>query len=425
VIPRRPGLALALLTLATLGAGGCIQPKTVKLTLAGAESTIADAREVYARLCAPEELANAEAEAAFTKVEFEAGDVVRARDHAEESARWAGLALEKARPCGTADRDEDRIVDIIDQCPDEPEDYDEVDDEDGCRDIDPMGDEDADGVRNIDDSCMFEPEDYDGDADDDGCPETSLDMDGDGLIDAVDLCPELPEDKDGFNDDDGCPDPDDDLDGVADLLDHCRRIPEDIDGWDDEDGCPDPDNDGDGIPDDDDECPNEAGERALNGCPTDDADQDGIADANDRCPTEAEVPNGYLDEDGCPDTAPARVTVTRRKIEITDRILFESGRARLLPESFPVIDDVARVLVDVPSMRVRVEGHTDSQGGDEFNLELSAERALAVKTYLQAKGIAPERLESAGFGETVPIDTNRTAEGRQRNRRVEFVILEQ
>src|SRR5690606_721953 len=117
-------------------------------------------------------------------------------------------------------------------------------------------------------------------------------------------------------------------DGISDLRDHCRRIPEDHDGWDDDDGCPDPDNGGDSIPDTDDECPNEPGDRALNGCPTNDADQDGIADANDRCPTQAEVPNGYLDEDGCPDTAPSRVTVTRRRIEITESIQFESGRAR-------------------------------------------------------------------------------------------------
>jgi len=403
---------------------GCLQPRVVKVDLFSAQDTIAAAKGLYGKVCAPVELANAEADAAFTQVEFDRGDVVGARDHASESRRWAELALEIARPCGTADRDEDRIVDIIDQCPDEPEDYDGVDDDDGCRDIDPMGDEDADGIRNIDDACMFEPEDYDGDADEDGCPETSLDIDGDGLIDAVDLCPEEPEDKDGFNDDDGCPEPDDDLDGILDLRDHCRRIPEDLDGWDDDDGCPDPDNDADGIPDDDDECPNEPGERALNGCPTQDQDQDGISDANDQCPNQAEVPNGYLDEDGCPDTAPSRVTVTRRRIEITERILFESGRARLLPESYPVLDDVAQVLVDVPSMRIRVEGHTDSQGSDGFNLELSSERAKAVLTYMLAKGISPDRLGSAGFGETVPIDTNRTPEGRQRNRRVEFMILE-
>ena len=404
---------------------GCVQPQQVKRSLFSAQETIRDTHAVYGPVCAPVELAEAEAAAAFTQVEFDAGDVVRARQHAEDAVRWADEALAKATPCGTADRDGDTIVDIMDQCPDEPEDMDGVDDEDGCRDIDPNGDEDGDAIRNIDDACMFEAEDYDGDADEDGCPETSLDRDGDGLIDAVDQCPDDPEDKDGFNDQDGCPDPDDDLDGIMDLLDHCRRIPEDIDGWDDEDGCPDPDNDADGIPDTDDECPNEAGSRDLNGCPTNDADQDGIADENDQCPNQAEIPNGYLDDDGCPDVAPARVTVTRRRIEITDSILFESGRARLLAESGPTIDDVAKVLDDVPSMHIRVEGHTDSQGGEQFNLELSQERARAVMIYLTAKGISADRLESEGYGETVPLDTNRTPEGRQRNRRVEFVILEQ
>lgn len=421
----RPSLSRSATLLIAVGLMGCVQPVTVKRTLFSAQETIRDTRAVYGQQCAPVELANAEASAAFTQVEFDAGDIVRAREHADDSHEWATRALEKATPCGTADRDGDGIVDILDQCPDEPEDKDGVDDDDGCRDIDPNGDEDGDGIRNIDDACMFEPEDFDMDADEDGCPETSLDMDGDGLIDAVDQCPTDPEDKDGFNDQDGCPDPDDDLDGIVDLRDHCPRIPEDLDGWDDEDGCPDPDNDGDGIPDDDDECPNEPGDRALNGCPTDDADQDGISDANDRCPNQAEVPNGYLDDDGCPDTAPARVTVTRKKIEITESILFETGRARLLPGSGPVIDDVFSVLVDVPSMRVRVEGHTDSQGSDTFNLELSQERARAVMMYLRAKGVAADRVESEGYGETVPLDTNRTPEGRQRNRRVEFVILEQ
>ncbi|MFT6818149.1 MAG: outer membrane protein OmpA-like peptidoglycan-associated protein [Myxococcota bacterium] len=404
---------------------GCVQPSTIKQSLYSAEQTIRDTHLVYGKVCAPVELANAEASAAFTKVEFENGDLPRAREHALESVEWADLALAKAQPCGTADRDGDTVVDMLDQCPDEPEDLDGVDDSDGCRDIDPNGDEDGDAIRNIDDACMFDPEDYDQDADEDGCPETSLDRDGDGLIDAVDQCPDDPEDMDDFNDQDGCPDPDDDLDGIPDLRDHCRRIAEDLDGWDDDDGCPDPDNDADSIPDDDDECPNEPGDRELSGCPTNDADQDGIADENDRCPTQAEIPNGYLDDDGCPDAAPARVTVTRRRIEITDSILFETGRARLLAQSGPTIDDVSRVLNDVPSMRIRVEGHTDSQGGEQFNLELSQERARAVMFYLRAKGIATERLESEGYGETVPLDTNRTPEGRQRNRRVEFVILEQ
>jgi outer membrane protein OmpA-like peptidoglycan-associated protein len=422
--PRRSG-ALSRASVLFLLATACVPVRSVKTTLAGAERTITDANAVYAKICAPREIANAEADAAFTKVEFENGDLLRARAHARESERWATLAMEIARPCGTADRDEDTVVDILDHCPDEPEDMDGVDDADGCRDIDPYGDEDADGVRNIDDACMFEKEDYDGHDDEDGCPETSTDRDGDALIDAVDVCPDEPEDKDQFNDDDGCPDFDDDVDGISDLVDHCRRVAEDVDGWDDDDGCPDPDNDFDGIPDDQDECPNQAGDRALNGCPTNDIDQDGVADATDTCPTEAEVHNNYLDDDGCPDSAPSRVTVTRRKIEIQERIQFETGRARLLPESFPVLDDVARVLVDVPSMRIRVEGHTDNQGSDDFNLELSGERARAVMTYLLAKGISADRLESEGYGETVPLDTNRTPEGRARNRRVEFVITEQ
>ena len=97
----------------------------------------------------------------------------------------AQRALEEATPCGTADADKDTIPDVVDQCPEEAEDFDNDRDEDGCQDILPNGDEDNDGIINIDDSCS-DREDFDGHNDEDGCPETSNDTDGDGLIDAVD-----------------------------------------------------------------------------------------------------------------------------------------------------------------------------------------------------------------------------------------------
>ena len=213
------------------------------------------------------------------------------------------------------------------------------------------------------------------------------------------------------------------LDGVADFRDNCPMVPEDKDNWDDYDGCPEPDNDLDGIPDVNDECPNQPGERSRNGCPLNDRDNDGIADENDKCPDEPETRNEYLDEDGCPDVAPDLVKVTRTQVEIKEVIEFETGSATLLPASFRILDDVFRVLTDDPEMRLRIEGHTDSQGGDDFNLKLSNERANSVRVYLESKGVDRSRLTSVGLGETKPIDTNRTPDGRQRNRRVEFHIV--
>ncbi|NCG17624.1 MAG: OmpA family protein [Rhodobacterales bacterium] len=332
-------------------------------------------------------------------------------------------ALEISTPCGGVDRDRDTIPDIVDSCPDEPEDFDGDRDNDGCRDIDPYGDEDGDGIINMEDGCIDEPEDFDGHNDEDGCPESSDDSDGDGIIDAVDQCPDDAEDPDGFEDANGCPDLDNDQDGVADFRDGCPMVAEDPDDWDDYDGCPDPDNDFDGIADINDECPNEPGERARNGCPTDDRDADGIADANDACPDVPETRNNYLDEDGCPDSAPTLVKVTRTMVEIRETIQFETGSATLKAESFKVLDEVVTVLKDVPDMRMRVEGHTDSQGGDDFNMKLSQERANSVRIYLESKGTAGSRLTSKGHGETRPIDTNRTPDGRAMNRRVEFHIV--
>jgi OOP family OmpA-OmpF porin len=154
------------------------------------------------------------------------------------------------------DRDGDGIKDDVDQCPDDPEDYDQFEDEDGC----PEPDNDRDGILDEDDKCPNIPEDKDGFEDEDGCPEGNKnDRDGDGILDDVDKCPDDPEDFDQFQDEDGCPDPDNDQDGILDVDDLCPNDPEDKDGFEDEDGCPDPDNDKDGIPDVSDKCPNEIG----------------------------------------------------------------------------------------------------------------------------------------------------------------------
>jgi outer membrane protein OmpA-like peptidoglycan-associated protein len=405
------------------GLVGCVTPQTVLQSFDEIELTLALAHRVYAPLCAPVELAMAEASIDFTRIELYEGDIGRAQEHAREAQIHALAALEFSTPCGSVDRDRDTVPDIVDECPDEPEDLDGVEDDDGCREVDPTGDEDRDGVLNYEDACPDVPEDIDGDNDHDGCPETSLDRDGDGIIDAVDACPTEPEDLDTYKDADGCPDPDNDSDGVPDFRDACPMAAEDADLWADDDGCPDPDNDLDGIPDAFDACPNQPGDRDHDGCPALDTDGDGVSDDIDQCPTEKETHNDYLDGDGCPDTPPQLVVVTNEQVEIKEVINFETGSALILPDSHAVLDDVLRVLSDAPRMRLRIEGHTDSEGGEDANFDLSRNRAEAVRAYLLRKGVAPDRLSALGFGETRPIDTNRTPTGRTNNRRVEFHIV--
>jgi outer membrane protein OmpA-like peptidoglycan-associated protein len=251
-------------------------------------------------------------------------------------------------------------------------------------------------------------------------PPPILDRDHDGILDNVDKCPDDPEDKDGFQDEDGCPDPDNDQDGIADKIDQCPNEPEDKDGFQDDDGCPDPDNDGDGIADKIDQCPNEPedkdGFEDDDGCPDPDNDKDGFPDVSDACPNEPGVA-----PDGCPKKYKL-VVVTEKKIELKQTVFFEFNKATIKPVSFALLNEVAQAMQDTPSITVEVQGHTDSIGNDAFNLKLSQRRAESVRTYLVKRGVRFERMIAKGYGESVPIADNRTAEGRAQNRRVEFVI---
>jgi OmpA-OmpF porin, OOP family len=246
------------------------------------------------------------------------------------------------------------------------------------------------------------------------------DADGDGILDPDDKCPKVPEDKDGFQDEDGCPEDDNDADGLADKIDKCPNEPEDKDSFEDDDGCPEDDNDKDGLADRVDQCPNEAedkdGFEDDDGCPDTDNDKDGIADKDDKCPNEAGVA-----PDGCPKKY-ARVVVTEKKIELKETVYFDTNKATIKAVSFKLLDDVALALTDNPTIKVEIQGHTDSQGNDAFNLKLSQRRAESVRAYLLKKSIAADRMTAKGYGEDVPIADNRTADGRSQNRRVEFVI---
>ncbi len=225
--------------------------------------------------------------------------------------------------------------------------------------------------------------------------EDPVDTDGDGLFDDVDPCPEEPEDMDGWEDADGCPDNDNDFDRVPDRTDECPNDPEDRDGFEDKDGCPDPDN-----------------------------DQDTILDPDDLCPNRPEVMNGERDDDGCPDDV--RAVVTKERIVILDKILFVTGKDEIVADSFPILEAVKDRLLENPQIfRIRIEGHTDHRGDDDYNMELSEKRAKAVLRYLIKAGVESRRLDSVGFGESMPIGDNTTEAGMQKNRRVEFVIVEQ
>ena len=233
-------------------------------------------------------------------------------------------------------------------------------------------------------------------------PDGADDKDRDGILDADDACPEYPEDFDGYEDTDGCPDTDNDLDGILDIDDKCPDEPEDKDRWQDKDGCPDPDN-----------------------------DEDGILDADDECPNDPEVFNGVDDADGCPDSREddeeqVKVVVRREKIEIREKVFFAFDSDRILPQSYELLDDVARVIKEHPEIaKILVEGHSDADGATRYNQELSQRRASSVVQYLIAAGVSDSRLEALGYGENRPAASNRSEEGKATNRRVEFTILDE
>ncbi len=205
---------------------------------------------------------------------------------------------------------------------------------------------------------------------------------------------------------------DTDRDHVADIVDACVDVPEDLDGDRDDDGCP-----------EDDLAPV---------APVEPADEIPVA-----VPEPAPAPEPRPQPAPAPDPRPApapapaptatpapvaitKVVVTATRLELRDAIRFEPASAVLLPSSYPVLDDVAEALKADPEPIVRVEGHTDSAGSEATNLQLSKERAEAVIDYLVGAGIPRPRMRAVGFGESRPVDTNRTSTGRARNRRVEF-----
>ncbi len=281
-------------------------------------------------------------------------------------------------------------------------------------------DSDKDLVSDKHDNCKFEK----GVWEYKGCP--IPDTDGDGILDKDDLCPTVA----GVKSAQGCPDKDGD--GIADNSDLCP----DVFGAAQFNGCP--DTDGDGVPDKDDKCPNEKGDVKFNGCP--DTDGDGIADPDDKCPKLV----GTLANEGCPDTdgdgvhdgidkcptkvGPASnsgcpvisVEVKKRLAFAATAIQFDFGKATIKKNSNKLLDEIVAILNEYSDYNMTIDGHTDNVGDDASNLILSKNRAAAVRDYFISKGIVAERLVSEGYGESKPVETNKTAAGRAKNRRVDM-----
>ena len=179
------------------------------------------------------------------------------------------------------------------------------------------------------------------------------------------------------------------------------------------------DRDADGLADAVDQCPDQKGSADNRGCPDTDLDEDGVIDRVDNCPDEKGSEKNF----GCVEKQ--LVVITRTQLKILDVVHFETGKARIKSRSHKLLDNVAAVLGKHREIkRIRVEGHTDDQGDDAANKSLSQKRADSVRDYLVGKGVAPERLESAGFGEEKPIAENSSSSGRAQNRRVEFNIVD-
>ena len=262
-----------------------------------------------------------------------------------------------------------------------------------------ISDKDKDGVPDNKDQCPDEA----GLKTLNGCP----DSDNDSVVDSKDECPNV------FGDAllNGCPDADGD--GVIDKNDLC---PNEV-GTIEMNGCP--DSDGDGVPDAIDECPIESGSPENNGCPIanadNDSDGDGIVNTQDKCP---EIP-GNIANEGCPEISqPVLETLN----ELGSQIIFPSESASIFgKQNIDALFFIKETLLKNPNGQLLIEGYSSSDGSDEYNQELSKQRAISVRNYLIDLGIDPDRLEVVGLGEDNPIGDNDSVSGRAINRRVQFM----
>lgn len=349
------------------------------------------------------------------------------------------------------DRDHDKVSNKKDKCPDTPGVWEFL----GCPD------KDGDHVQDKDDLCPDVP----GLVQFHGCP----DRDGDGIIDSQDACPDDP----GLPEFNGCPDKDGDK--IIDKEDDCPDVP----GLAIFHGCPDTDNDG--IMDKEDHCPTKPGPRSNDGCPevrlvlindaggpikTSIQSKDG-GFSYDELPADDKVvfrlegdsieyvnevkvivggitkkairdpkdrlfrfivlkpDNLKLQPEAAQDVA---IKLNKEEAEVLkkafDNLEFATAKDIIKPESYGSLDELAALMKKKPEWRLKISGHTDSQGKAATNMKLSEKRAKAVQNYLVNKGVDPKRFKVEWFGATKPIASNKTEAGRQKNRRVEMLIIE-
>lgn len=352
-------------------------------------------------------------------------------------------------PKAVKDADMDGILDAVDACPLDAEDVDAFQDEDGCPELD----NDSDGIADALDKCPLEPEDVDAWEDSDGCKEANahvrvriFDVQTGKPVDGVAVEVTGPQGVDGkFPGDD---------DFEMDLVPGTYAVTSTLEGWQplnttfevvdgpaveqrftiQKDVVPGTlrvrvtDPDGNAIP---------TATYSLN-------DSEAKAFGESAKAELSLVPGGYVlmvrAEGFVPSTfpatisegkatnfgvvlQPAKVKITKEKLDIKDKVFFETNKAIIKPESYKLLDEVALILMDRPDIQMmRIEGHTDSRGNDADNLKLSQARAESVRAYFIDKGVEPERLTAVGFGETRPLEPAENAAAWEKNRRVEFYI---
>ncbi len=267
-------------------------------------------------------------------------------------------------------------------------------------------DSDRDGVLDQNDQCPQTPLNAPVNAK--GC---QLDSDKDGVVDMQDQCPQT---QPGATvDSTGC-ELDTDGDGVKDSQDQCPQTAQGVAV--DNTGCA-LDSDGDGVVDSLDQCPKTASgiKVDVRGCALD-SDKDGVIDSLDKCP--GTKSGSLVDESGCP--VPVEPIFNAPLAGVN----FKLASAELTSSAKLVLDDAVKVLLQYPTVQIEIQAHTDSQGTQANNQKLSDLRAQSVFEYLQSKGIETKRMKPVGYGETMPLMTNKTAKGRAKNRRVEFKVIQ-
>jgi len=236
------------------------------------------------------------------------------------------------------------------------------------------------------------------------------DADNDGVADDIDRCPSSP--RGAVVDAAGCP-IDSDKDGVADGLDDCPGTPPAARGMIDVDGCP-VDADFDGVADYLDSCLGSPVGAAVDatGCPID-SDKDGVPDGLDDCPNS--LPGVAVDSRGCLD-----MTMFSKPMVLY--IDYDPGGFEVDSKNKSRLEQLSRVLMYVPDLKLEIDCYTDDVGSDADNRALSEKRALRVREYLIVYGVAADRINATGRGESNFVASNQTAEGRAKNRRAEITF---